>query len=350
MNPFPKVSVIVPVYNVEEYLQKCIDSLVNQTLSEIELIFVNDASTDNSLNILIDNQKKYPDKIKVINSLINLKQGGARNLGIKEAKAEYIGFVDSDDYVNEDMFEKLYVETVKSSSDVTFIQASAFQEAKGGITPFVKWSSFLLSHQGQILTDDERVNFIASVKGGIWSGLWRKELLVSNNITFPEKIRFEDNYWGSLVSAYIDKYSLVEEVGYNYRLNPNSTIHKRNSTWFADRVIAERMLLREVKNRKIWDRFFSAWEWIYIYRYGVNTFYGMLSLMDVPDYNLLYEVIDDLKTQFPNWEKNTFFRQQMSLKRKLMAYAAIYFPQPVARVSTWIFRIKRKINKYNKLK
>ena len=99
------VSIIVPVYNTEEYLQKCLDSLTNQTLKNIELICVNDGSTDNSLKILQDNAIK-DDRIKIINQE-NKKQGAARNAGMQVATGEYIGFVDSDDYVDLYYFERL---------------------------------------------------------------------------------------------------------------------------------------------------------------------------------------------------------------------------------------------------
>ena len=102
-----KVSIIVPVYNVEKYLAKCLDSLVNQTLEDVEIIVVDDGSKDNSKQIIDEFQTKYPDKIK---SFVK-KNGGlsdARNFGLDRANGEYIGFVDSDDYVTEGMFEEVY--------------------------------------------------------------------------------------------------------------------------------------------------------------------------------------------------------------------------------------------------
>ena len=112
-----KVSVIVPCYNTAKYLPKCIESLLAQTLKEIELIFVNDCSPDNSIEILREYESKYPGVIRVIDSPINLRQGGARNLGINAARGEYIGFVDSDDYVMPYMFEKLYNEGIRGDYD-----------------------------------------------------------------------------------------------------------------------------------------------------------------------------------------------------------------------------------------
>ena len=102
-----KVSVIVPVYNVEKFIDKCLNSLVKQSLKEIEIIVVNDGTKDNSQKIIDKYVKKYPDKIK---SYIkeNGGQGSARNYGLKKATGEYIGYVDSDDFVEKDMYKKLY--------------------------------------------------------------------------------------------------------------------------------------------------------------------------------------------------------------------------------------------------
>ena len=112
-----KVSIIVPIYNVEKYLSKCLDSLVNQTLADIEIIIVNDGSPDNSYKIVKDYLKKYPDKIKYYEKS-NGGQGSARNLGLTKATGEYVGYVDSDDYVNLTMYEKMYQKAKKTDADI----------------------------------------------------------------------------------------------------------------------------------------------------------------------------------------------------------------------------------------
>lgn len=103
-----KVSVIVPVYNAENYLKSCLDSLVHQSLQEMEIIAIDDGSTDCSMDILNEYEKKYPNKIKVLQNEKNLGQSATRNRGLKEASGEYIGFLDSDDYVNHKMYQTMY--------------------------------------------------------------------------------------------------------------------------------------------------------------------------------------------------------------------------------------------------
>ena len=107
----PKISVIVPVYNSSEFLRICLDSLVSQTLKDLEIIAIDDCSTDNSLSILNEYAQKYP-QIRVFHNQQNLGQGATRNRGIKLSTSEYIGFVDSDDYINPSMYEDMYHETI----------------------------------------------------------------------------------------------------------------------------------------------------------------------------------------------------------------------------------------------
>lgn len=128
MKEIPKISVVIPVYNVEKYLQACIDSLLSQSYKKAEYIFINDASPDNSLQILREYQKNYPDIIEVIDSKVNLKQGGARNLGINASQGEWIAFCDSDDMVSSDWLETMYDMAVRNKSDVSFIQYAAIEE------------------------------------------------------------------------------------------------------------------------------------------------------------------------------------------------------------------------------
>ena len=112
-----KVSVIVPIYNTEKFLRKCIESIVNQTLQEIEIILINDGSTDNSHNICLEYTEKYPEKIRYINNK-NIGCSATRNLGIELANGEYIAFVDSDDYIEKEMYEEMYTKTLKEKSDI----------------------------------------------------------------------------------------------------------------------------------------------------------------------------------------------------------------------------------------
>ena len=113
----PKISVIIPVYNTEKYLRQCLDSVVNQTLKDIEIICINDGSTDNSLQIL-NEYASSDNRIKLINLIANKGVSFARNFGIRLSKGRYIGFVDSDDWIDLSFYENLYLTTKKQDSDI----------------------------------------------------------------------------------------------------------------------------------------------------------------------------------------------------------------------------------------
>ena len=193
-----KVSVIVPVYNSEKYLSRCIESVLNQKLKEIELLLVNDGSTDNSLEIC----KKYAgidNRIKIID-----KQNGgvssARNAGIDAAKGEFIGFVDSDDWINPEMYSNMYKKVKETGSDICI--CNFFEDYFGYSIP-----NILKINKNILLKDDIIndliLNMIAPndidsnsmpIMGSVWRLLINRELILNNNIRFPLNIHFMEDF------------------------------------------------------------------------------------------------------------------------------------------------------------
>lgn len=186
-----KVSVIVPVYNAERYLHKCIESIQNQTLKEIEIILVNDGSTDNSLSICLDYAKK--DKRVVIIDKINNGVSSARNAGIEIAKGEYISFIDADDWIEPEMYEAMYNQIKSDQSNVCICN---YVEERNGSTKLV---SLNLPTNKDVLVKPEIIKHLIlnmigpesansnsqTIMGCVWRLLIDKNLLVRNNILFP---------------------------------------------------------------------------------------------------------------------------------------------------------------------
>lgn len=182
-----KVSIIVPVYNSSNYLRACLDSLVNQTLSDIEIIAIDDASSDNSLAILEEYQKKYKNLIKVLKNNKNIGQSATRNKGIKIAKGDYIGFLDSDDYVNYNMYKTMYEGAVKNNYPEIVIT---------GLN-FVKNDYYLKNNfiglgrkEGRIIDVLKDPNFILMQSPSVCNKLFRKDI-IKNNL-FLEGKMWED--------------------------------------------------------------------------------------------------------------------------------------------------------------
>ena len=175
------VSIIVPVYNVEKYLDKCLKNLVNQTYSNIEIIIIDDCSTDNSYNI-IKKYEKYKN-IKIIHNKENLGISAARNIGLKQAQGDYILFVDSDDWVEKDAVDKLYNLINKFQTNIAIGESiDIFGIYKRGKNPKIIIDKL----------DDLRVNpnLISNEIGVVWNKLYKHDFL--NNTSFPEGLVYED--------------------------------------------------------------------------------------------------------------------------------------------------------------
>ena len=211
------VSIIVPVYNTEEYLQKCLNSLTNQTLKNIEIICVNDGSTDNSLKILQDNAIQ-DDRIKIINQE-NKKQGAARNAGMQVATGEYIGFVDSDDWVDLNYFERLYNTAKKYDSDIALATNVRIGKNKFKLRLNLQTVDKYTELQDKLDICQQWKNECPTNK------IYRKSYLDANNIQWPEGIYCEDKLFTIKAVYFANAVVTVPDVYYYYFDNPKSTVN-----------------------------------------------------------------------------------------------------------------------------
>lgn len=211
-----KVSIIVPVYNVEKYIEKCLESLVNQTLKEIEIIVVNDGSPDESQKIIDKYVKKYPKKVK---SFIkeNGGQGSARNYGFKKSSGEYIGYVDSDDYVELDMYEKLYNAGIKNNSDIVICGCYCVYEDTDS-----KGTSF----DRKIENDNKKNAYFG--KTAVWNKIFKRELIEENSLEFRSKVWYEDFDFSLNILSCSKKVTYLNEPLYDYLIRQGSTMNNSN--------------------------------------------------------------------------------------------------------------------------
>ena len=231
-----KVSVIIPVYNVEKYLEKCLDSIINQTLKEIEIICIDDCSKDKSYLILKEYQKK-DDRIVVFKNETNQGVSVSRNIGLKAAKGEYIGFIDSDDFIDKNYYEQLYNTAKKYDTDMCFtLNSDRIKEDyeirtidKYENDHFVKCdTNTTLKLYGYMKHKKEKYCGISAF--GTCNRLWRNEFISKNNITFSKANMAEDYYFILECYAYKPTVSYNGNAIYYYRLNLESLSHKKIST------------------------------------------------------------------------------------------------------------------------
>lgn len=210
-----KVSVIIPVYNTEKYLRKCLDSVCNQTLKDIEIICVNDCSPDNCLNILRE-YAENDNRIKIIDFAENKGAAAARNAGIDWAQGEYLGFVDSDDFIDLDFYEKLYNKAAETGADA------------------VKGKIKILGNEQNVakkvfynINGDVRKNF-AYFCHSFTSAIYNINFLKTNKIYFPQNVRFfEDPYFSISALFHYKNVQVIDNTCYNYVFNNMSlTSHK----------------------------------------------------------------------------------------------------------------------------
>ena len=203
-----KVSVIVPVYNSGNTLINAVGCLINQTLKDIEIVLVNDASTDNSWTIMQLLEERFPHNIMIINSEVNQGAGGARNIGLSYATGDYIGFMDADDIVDTTMYEKLYNEAIRTGYDI--IDCGFYKEAEDLSIIF---TSDELSGK---LNSYKRNELIAS-GGYIVTKLFKRDYLYSHDFTFRHNVILEDSEIISYALATAESIGNVKEVLYIYK-------------------------------------------------------------------------------------------------------------------------------------
>lgn len=292
----PKISIIVPVYNTEKYLAKCLDSLVNQTLTDIEIIIINDGSTDNSEKIIKEYQKKYSNIVYIKNT--NHGQGHARNLGITAAKGEYLTFVDSDDYVELNMLEELYDETC----DVVV----------GDIKQIIGENQVYLKNYYEI-SDKSNINLMLSHPGPVVK-LYKRTLF--DNIKFLENVYYEDLATMPLIATKAKKVKYVNKALYNYLIRTDSTMRKVSFNKKLDDIYLVLDHLTEHLNDYPLEL-----EYLYIEHLLYSSSLRFIDYKESEE--RIFKNANIIKNKYPNWRCNPYLKKK-SLKFKLITLLVFY--------------------------
>lgn len=253
----PKISIITPVYNADLYLEECLNSLVNQTLEDIEIICVNDNSKDKSLKIL-QNFAKKDKRIKIINFDETSGQSRARNVALESVSGEYIGFVDADDFVDLDMFEKMYKKA--QNADMVMCQAKVFDDK---VKTYKDDAYFALEcfddkFAEKPFTHEDTVDFITEINVSVWNKIYRTEFLKKLGVKFQEAFIYEDLPYFYEVYTQAKKVVLLKEFLYSYRINNQNSTMTRTDKNVKDRVDMASLTYDILKKQKYFEKIKST--------------------------------------------------------------------------------------------
>jgi len=219
-----KVSIVVPVYNVEIFIVQCLNSLINQTLKDVEIILINDYSTDKSGEIC-DEFAKKDSRIIVIHNEKNLKSGISRNKGIEIAKGEYIGFIDPDDWVDFDFYEKLYETAIQKNSDI--VKTERIKILEDGSEETQKKLNREI-HKG--LKKKKPLFLLFNYEHT--TAIYKTELITKNKIRYPSIRNSQDVVFLLYATYFLKSISIISKTYYYYRQHPNSTISIKERSYF----------------------------------------------------------------------------------------------------------------------
>ena len=294
-----KVSIIVPVHNSESYLYKCVNSLLAQTEESIEIVLVDDCSTDSSRELIKGYVDQNPGKVTPVYLDENIRQGGARNRGMDVARGEYIAFVDSDDFVEPEMCRVLY----EAARGADMCGADYYIDDGKSLRTVV-----VDPGQGFEMTD-ERKAWFSSHCGYFWSRIYRKDFLEEFQLRFPEKTFFEDAYFNFMTILYAGSMVKAEGQFYHYYQSENSTIRGKFDPRRYERIGIPSLILKDCQARGIYERYRNLIDGKYISMQLGNVSNTCLAQVENPDPAQLARIRDAVKTECPAFAKCLQYRK-----------------------------------------
>lgn len=319
----PKVSIVVPTYNVEMYLRECLDSLVNQTLKEIEIICVNDGSTDGSLAILEEYARKY-SHVKII-SKENSGYGHTMNVGIDAATGEYMGIVEPDDYVALNMYEELYNIAAENKADI--IKADFYRFVNEGrlvnrtYNQLSKYQNFY-NRMINPIEEQQVFKFIMNT----WSGIYNLDFIRKNKIRHNETpgASFQDNGFWFQGFCQTHKLYFVDKAYYmNRRDSPNSSVHNREKVYCVN--VEYDFIKTFLLKNNLYDKFKD----VYIMKFWHNCWFTYNRVGKEFKIEYLKQIAKDFEIYLKRNELNVnnFSRSELFAIKRIIASPRLFYFQ-----------------------
>lgn len=295
----PKVSVIVPVYNTEKYLNRCLDSLVNQTLKEVEIVIVNDGATDSSPEIIDEYLKKYPDRF-VYYTQQNSGQAVARNKAIDLCNGEYIGFLDSDDFVKVEMFERMYEKAMQNDADYV---ACGYTDLTYEADKEIVLKQYVASKVAK-----ETKDLFFGALASPFLHLYKRCIVQNSGVKFPEGVVYEDTAFYLNLVPHIKKIAVIEEpLAYRVR-HSNSTM-----TTFRKEKVAQIFpvidnILQYYQEHNFYETYRNEVDYFCVRVLLCSSMSRVVKVGNRKDYKaLVQETLDYIDVHFGNYRNNPYF-------------------------------------------
>ena len=310
-----RLSIIVPVYNMagDGKLEFCLDSLLNQNLDDYEIIAVDDCSTDKSLDILNNYGKKHPDKIKVIHSEVNKHQGGAKNIGIKGATGEWIGFIDADDWIAPDMYRLMLEKAEETGADMVGCDLNMTHEHSYKVGDVIEANGS--TEQAGPLDHDKRKTLILD-GGRLVVKIYKRQNIISNSLYFPENIFYEDNAMSNSYLLTAQHYEYIPKPWYYYYQHDTSTVHSFSEEKCRDRMEAGRIMISEAKRLGFYEEFKPELEYMFTQLFYVNTLFTYMPCVKPAKLSFVKELTKEMCDTFPGFKDNSYYLERTGAEEK----------------------------------
>ena len=337
-----KLSIIVPVYNMaaDGKLEYCLNSLVNQTIENYEIIAVDDCSTDNSLDILRKYEGEYPDKMKVIASPVNKKQGGAKNLGLEMAKGDWIGFIDSDDWITPDYYEKLLKRAEETGADMVGCDYHLTGEHSMEIGQIVPNNR--PEQSGKL--NKEKYKSLILDGGSLVVKIYKRNIIMDYPNRFPEGIFYEDNAISNSWMLRAKHFEYLQEPMYYYYQHNASTVHTITKERCENRMEAARIMIKEAKEFGFFEEYKEEIESSFTTLFYVNTLFSYMAGVKKKEYSFVKAMGEEMRENFPDFRQNKYYlervhaeeRKLIDMHMKSTLYFMLYYKM------LWTYRNFRK--------
>ena len=301
-----KVSVIVPVYGVAQYIERCVRSLMAQTLDDMEVLFVDDHGPDNSVDLIRQTLAGSPraSQFRILTPPHNLGAGMARNYALPEATGEYVAFVDSDDWVEPTMFQELYEEAKRQGdAELCYCQlCKDYEDGKPSETlanPAVEAGPF--SHE-------KRAFFLSRYVSMFTSYLFRRDLIARHQVRFPEERSADDSYFVTCLLLTARSVARVDKPFYHYIVRPGSVVTAKHSDKYLKRLAVFAHLIQFAKESGAYDEFKDEVDYIYLKKGCLSSVFSYVYNNERPAKGPVQGIMAELRRQVPRYEANRYYR------------------------------------------